>query len=328
MITKDLVLAILKQADTYISGEKISEQLGITRAAVNLAVKTLRQDGYQISSSTNKGYLLEENKDLDLLTPGELLSLLSPERMEQVVCLDTVDSTNHYLRDLAFQGAPSGTVVVANEQTSGRGRRGRTFVSPKNTGIYFSILFRPDCAPPECTTITAWTAVAVERAIYQVTGVHPSIKWVNDLLLNRKKICGILTEMSVENESGHVQHIIIGIGINANQMVSDFPEELQQIASSIYAETGQKVSRARLTAALIQELDKMFTDWPAANETYLAAYRNYNLTTKEDMAIVSGDKRIPITVLGINDDFSLKVQHEDGRIEDLSSGEVSVKFQE
>lgn len=162
MITKDLVLAILKQADTYISGEKISEQLGITRAAVNLAVKNLRQDGYQISSSTNKGYLLEENKDLDLLTPGELLSLLSPKRMEQVVCLDTVDSTNHYLRDLAFQGAPSGTVVVANEQTSGRGRRGRTFVSPKNTGIYFSILFRPDCAPPECTTITSWTAVAVE----------------------------------------------------------------------------------------------------------------------------------------------------------------------
>lgn len=327
-MTKDHVLAILKQADTYISGERISEQLGISRSAVNLAVKTLRQEGYQISSSTNKGYLFEANEGLDLLTTGELLSLLPDSRMEHIVCLDSTDSTNNELRKMAFEGACSGTVVIANEQSGGRGRRGKTFVSPKNTGIYFSILFRPDCHPPECTTITAWTAVATARAIYQVTGVYPSIKWVNDLFLNGKKICGILTEMSVENESGHVQHIIIGIGINVNQLVSDFPEELQNIASSLYAQTGQKINRAKLTAALIQELDNMFTDWPAASETYLEAYREHNLTTKENMAIVSGNDQIPITVLGINDDFSLKIQYEDGRVEDLSSGEVSVKFQE
>lgn len=327
-MTKDSILAILKRADTYISGERISEELGITRSAVHLAVKNLRQEGYQISSSTNKGYLLTEDESLDYLTTGELMALLPDSRMKNVVCLDTVDSTNDQLRKMAFEGAPSGTVVVANEQQRGRGRRGRSFASPKNTGIYFSILFRPDCAPPECTTITAWTAVAVSEAIHKVTGVHPSIKWVNDLFLNHKKICGILTEMSVENESGHVQHIIIGIGINVNQLVSDFPEELQSIASSIYAETNQKVNRAQLTAALIQQLDKMFEDWPAASETYLDAYRRHNLTTREDMAIVSGNDRIPITVLGINEDFSLKVQHEDGKVENLSSGEVSVKFRE
>lgn len=327
-MTKDLVLAILKQADTYISGEKISAQLGITRSAVNLAVKNLRQEGYQISSSTNRGYLLEENEELDLLTTGELLSLLSASRMETVVCLDSVDSTINELRKMAFAGAASGTVVIANEQSCGRGRRGRTFVSPKNTGIYFSILFRPNCNPPECTTITAWTAVAVSRAIYRITNIPPSIKWVNDLFLNHKKICGILTEMSMENESNHVQHIIIGIGINVNQLASSFPEELQNIASSIYAETGQKVSRAKLTAALIQELDKMLEDWPTASEDYLKAYREYNLTTKENMAIVSGNNRIPITVLGINEDFSLKVQYKDGKVENLSSGEVSVKFKE
>lgn len=325
-MTKDYVLATLKRADTYISGEKISEELGITRSAVHLAVKALRQEGYQISSSTNKGYLLEEEETLDHLTSGELMAILPASRLENVVCLDTTGSTNDELRKMAFEGAPSGTVVVANEQLSGRGRRGRTFTSPKNTGIYFSILFRPNCAPPECTTITAWTAVAVTEAIYQVTGVYPSIKWVNDLFMNHKKICGILTEMSVENESGHVQHIIIGIGINANHQISDFPEELQDLASSIYAETGQKVNRAKLTAALICELDKMFENWPAASEAYLDAYRKYNLTTKEDMAIVSGDERIPITVLGINEDFSLKVQHKDGSVENLFSGEVSVKF--
>lgn len=327
-MTKDHVLAILKQADTYISGEKISEQLGITRSAVNLAVKNLRQEGYHISSSTNKGYLLEEDEDLDLLSCGELLSLLPKSRVDNVICLASTSSTNNELRKMAFEGAASGTVVIANEQSSGRGRRGRTFVSPKNTGIYFSILFRPNCTPPECTTITAWTAVAVARAIYRVTNIHPSIKWVNDLFLNRKKICGILSEMSVENEGGHIQHIIIGIGINVNQPASAFPEELQNIATSIYAETGQKVSRAKLTAALIEEMDKMLADWPAASEAYLKAYCEHNLTTTENMAIVSGNNQIPITVLGINEDFSLKVQYKDGRTENLSSGEVSVKFKE
>lgn len=325
-MTKDHVLAILRNAETYVSGEIISNQLGITRSAVNLAVKTLRQEGYQISSSTNKGYLLETNKDLDLLTVGELLAILPKSRMETVICLDSTDSTNNELRKMAFECAASGTVVIANAQSDGRGRRGRTFVSPKNTGIYFSILFRPNCNPPECTTITAWTAVAVARAIYHVTNIHPSIKWVNDLFLNNKKICGILSEMSVENESDHVQHIIIGIGINVNQPASAFPEELQDIATSIYAETGQKISRAKLAAALIKEMDKMFTDWPAASKAYLKDYRKYNLTTKESMAIVSGNKQIPITVLGINEDFSLKVQYKDGRVENLSSGEVSVKF--
>lgn len=325
-MTKDHVLAILKNAETYVSGEKISNQLGITRSAVNLAVKTLRQEGYMISSSTNKGYLLESNKDLDLLTVGELLAILPKSRMKTVICLDSTDSTNNELRKMAFDGATSGTVVIANEQSDGRGRRGRKFVSPKNTGIYFSMLFRPNCPPPECTTITAWTAVAVARAIYHVANIHPSIKWVNDLYLNNKKICGILSEMSVENESDHVQHIIIGIGINVNQPASAFPEDLQDIATSIYAETGEKISRAKLVAALIKEMDKMFAEWPAASASYLETYRKYNLTTKENMAIVSGNKQIPITVLGINEDFSLKVQYKDGRVENLSSGEVSVKL--
>lgn len=326
-MTKYRVLSILKQTNSYISGEKISEELGITRSAVNLAVKSLRQEGYEISSSTNKGYLFQPNVELDLLNPGELLALLPKERMKHVICLDSTDSTNNQLRNLAFEGAPSGTVVVANEQLTGRGRRGRSFSSPKNTGIYFSILFRPDCNPPECTTITAWTAVAVAKAIKRVTNVQPSIKWVNDLFLNRKKICGILSELSVESESGHVQHIIIGIGINVNQELHDFPEELHSIASSLYKETGKKISRAKLTSALIEEMDLLFTQWPTASKEYLSYYQEHNLSTKETMVMISGNSQLPIKVLGINEDFSLKIQTEDGKVMDLSSGEVSVKFQ-
>ncbi len=210
---KEEVLAILKKKNDYVSGEKISTELGVSRMAISHAVKSLRNDGYNVSSVTNKGYRLLENPDMDRLTAGELMSYLSRERMKHVLCLDIVDSTNTKLRELAFDGADSGYVVMANQQTCGRGRLGRSFMSPKDTGIYLSMLLRPDCLPKDCPAITAWTGVAVSRAIKRVTGISPSIKWVNDLYMSDKKICGILSELSVESESGHVQHIIVGIGM-------------------------------------------------------------------------------------------------------------------
>lgn len=323
---KEEVLAILKSKNDYVSGEKISAGLGVSRMAISQAVKLLRNDGYNISSVTNKGYRLFENPDMDNLTTGELMTYLSRERMEKVVCLDTVDSTNIKLRELAFNGAASGYVVLANQQTSGRGRLGRSFMSPKDTGIYLSILIRPDCLPKDCPAITAWTGVAVSLAIKKITGVSPSIKWVNDLFINDKKICGILSELSVESESGHVQHIIIGIGINVNVHPDEFPDELKNIATSLYAETGKKTSRAELAAALIEELDIMSSKWPDAKEEYLAEYRKLTMTTGRDIYVISGENKAMAKALEINEDFSLKVKYEDGTIENLSSGEISTRF--
>ena len=322
-MTKDSVLAILRKENAYISGEKISNLLGVSRAAVNTAVKTLRAEGYEILSTTNKGYYL--NKVPDSVTISELSAYLPPKRIESVQYRESVDSTNNALRELAFSGAPDGQILIANEQTNGRGRRGRTFVSPKEKGIYLSVLFRPDSLPSDMTAITAWTAVAVNHAIESVCQIRPGIKWVNDLVINRKKVCGILTEMSVESESGHVQHVIIGIGLNVNEEVSDFPDDLTQIATSLAIETGKQVCRAKLTAQIIKELDRMCGLWPDAKQTYLDSYRTDNIVTGKEITVIQNKIEKSGVATEITDDFALGVQYEDGTEEILSSGEVSIR---
>lgn len=322
-MTKDSVLAILRKENAYLSGQKISSQLGISRAAVNTAVKALRAEGYEILSTTNKGYYL--NKVPNSITANELSAYLTTERMESVQYIESVDSTNNALRKLAFEGAPDGQILIANEQTEGRGRRGRNFVSPKDKGIYLSILFRPNSLPSDMTAITAWTAVAVNHAIESICGIRPGIKWVNDLVINQRKVCGILTEMSVESESGHVQHIIIGIGLNVNEDSSDFPDELNQIATSLALETGKQFSRARLAAEIIKQLDLMRNAWPDAKQTYLDSYRADNITLGKELVVVKHTTEKSGIATEITDDFALHVRYQDGCEEILSSGEVSIR---
>lgn len=323
IMTKNSVLTILRNENDYISGEKISNLLGISRAAVNTAVKTLRAEGYDILSTTNKGYFL--NAVPNCLTTSELSAHLTEQRMQSVLCLDTVDSTNNKLKSLALSGAPDGQVVIANEQLGGRGRRGRSFLSLKDKGIYMSMLFRPDSLPSDVVEITAWTSVAVNNAIEKVCGKRAGIKWVNDLLLNGRKICGILTEMSVETESGYVQYIIIGIGVNVNESENDFPEELGNIATSLMAETSKEYSRAELAAEIVKELDIMRGVWPNEKEKYLNLYKSDNITTGKDIFIVKNDITKSGVATSINDDFSINVQYTDGSCERISSGEVSIR---
>lgn len=322
-MTKDAVLAILRAENNYISGEKMSSRLGISRAAVNTAVKTLRKEGYEILSTTNKGYYLKEVPNS--LTAAELSTYLPAERMALVHCTESVDSTNNCLREMAFSEAPDGQVVIANEQTNGRGRRGRIFISPKDKGIYLSMLFRPDSLPSDTTSITAWTAVAVNRAIETVCGVRPGIKWVNDLVINQKKLCGILTEMYVESESGQVQYVMIGIGLNVNELAADFSGELSQIATSLAMETGKVFCRAQLAAEIIKQLDRMRSDWPSEKQTYLSAYRADNITTGKEITVICKAEEKQGTATEITDDFALRVCYNDGRSEVLSSGEVSIR---
>lgn len=322
-MTKDEVIAILRKDGGYVSGAEISQKLGLSRAAVNFAVKALRKDGYDILSSTNKGYFLRGCAERP--STGELLALLPKERLERVVCLDTVDSTNNYLRTLAQNGASAGQAVIANSQSAGRGRLGRSFFSPGDSGLYLSYLLRPETSPEDTSAITARVAVAMCGAIERVCGVRPGIKWVNDLVLGGKKLCGILTEMSLESENAHIQYLITGIGVNVSHRAEDFPEDIRAVASSLFAETGVRVSRAQLACEMLKVLDLLREEWPNEKRKYLDAYRKDCVTLGKDVSFTRGGERFTAFAEDIDDDFGLVVRLPDGTRESLSSGEVSVR---
>lgn len=325
-MTKDNVLAILKNHTEYVSGEKISAMIGVSRMAVSAAVKSLREEGYEIASSTNKGYLLTNAPDL--LNPGEIMGCLPKDNHSRLICLDTVDSTNRYLKSLALNGAADRTVVIANEQTAGKGRGGRSFCSPKNKGLYLSILLYPDrlygngtgMQLSDSLSLTACTAVAVRNAILESCGLETQIKWLNDLIAGGRKISGILTEMSVESESGRVEYVIIGIGINVNQEASDFDETLSCKASSLFLQSGKKQSRAGLAAALIRECNQIFDEFPKNIPSCLSLYRKYNITPGRNILLRRPDGDLRGRAVSVCDDFSLQVETEDGQIIRICGG--------
>ena len=194
-MTKQIVLKLLREhTEEFLSGEAISRQAGVSRAAVWKAVEQLRQEGYGIESVPNRGYRL--TRVTARLRPEELAEQFRDCRIgRELLCFDTIDSTNNELKRRAVSGTVDGTVILADQQTGGRGRRGRSFVSPAGKGLYLSAALRPQCPLSEISTLTAWTAVALCDAVESVCGVRPGIKWPNDLVLNRKKLCGILTEL-------------------------------------------------------------------------------------------------------------------------------------
>ncbi len=322
---KDEVLKLISRESDYISGEAISRKLGVTRAAVNSAVKALRDEGYEITSSTNKGYLLTGSPDI--LSKGSIAAFLTDDRSDSLYVFDSVGSTNTVLKEMASEGAVSGTVVIADHQSGGKGRRGRSFESPSGAGIYLSYLLKPESGFDKISDLTSWTAVAVADAIKRAFGLDSQIKWVNDLLMNRKKICGILTEVTVEGESGFIDTCIIGIGINVNE--SSFPDEISEIATSLSIENGGKTfNRAKLASEIIKSMDDLKSRWPD-DPYYLERYRELNITTGSKITafplMAENGQGRKGTALEINEDFSLKVKFDDGSVQDLKSGEVSVR---
>ena len=321
MNTKDRVAALLAGAKGCVSGEEMSAKLGVSRAAVNAAVQLLRKDGYQIGSSTKKGYTLERSPDA--LSAGELAARLGEARMETVECFDSLGSTNDLLKRLAASGAPEGAVVVANEQTAGRGRLGRSFMSPKNSGIYLSMALRPDCAPSDAANLTAWVAVAICRALAGC-GVDAGIKWVNDIVCGGKKVGGILTEMAVESESGRVQYVVTGIGINVSQTAEDFPFELRDIAASLRMAGAGSVDRNELAANMIRELDALRASWPDGKIGYLEEYRSRCVNIGREVVFTRDGTQYAGTASGVDGEFGLAVDTDSGPLT-LRSGEVSVR---
>ena len=320
-MTKDRVLALLKGTEDFLSGEEMSRRLKVSRAAVHMAVTALRGDGYEIQSTTNRGYRLSGSPGR--LSMGEILPWLPEGRAERVLFLESVASTNTFLRKET--GAPDGLVVVAGEQTGGRGRLGRGFYSPKDMGVYLSMLVRPEASHADIAGVSACAAMAVADAIEAVSGVRPGVKWVNDLLLGGKKICGILTELAVEAETGRVEHLIVGAGVNVGQNPEDFPEGLRAIATSVRAFSGVAVDHGRLAGEMIGRLDALFSLWPDNKARYLEAYRRDCVTLGREVSITQGDSVQTAFAEDLGDDFSLIVRFPDGRREALRYGEISVR---
>ena len=232
-MSRESVLSLLRESGReYLSGEAMSRRLGISRAAVWKAIEALRQEGYEISSAPNRGYRLEAAPDR--LREGELAGPLAGCLVgRRLLCLDTVDSTNTECKRQAMAGAEEGLVVIADEQTGGRGRLGRSFQSPKGCGLYLSALLRPRLEPAQVTDFTAWVAVAVCDGIEAACGVRPQIKWTNDIILGGKKLVGILTELGLESESNALEYLVPGIGINANHRPEDFTPEIKSDRSHV-----------------------------------------------------------------------------------------------
>lgn len=315
------VLAALKKAKKPISGADLSKTLGVSRAAVWKAMETLRKEGYEIEGQSAVGYRLRGY-------PGRLSA--SDLRAEggvvgrEVVCLDEVDSTNEEVKRRALAGAEAGLVVTAEEQTAGKGRRGRGFQSLSGKGLYLSVLLKPNVPLDRVSQLTAWAAVAVCRAVEAVCDVKPRIKWPNDVLVDGKKLCGILTEMGVEGETGALSYVVVGMGTNVSQTAEDFGEELSGIATSLRI-LGAKATRRELALALIRELDNMNAAFPDGWEEYLTDYRARCVTLGKEVKLIRSDGEEQARAEMVTGEFKLVVRHWNGMLETISSGEVSVR---
>ncbi len=324
-MSRESVLALLREnQENYLSGEAMSRTLGISRAAVWKAIEALRQEGYEINSAPNRGYRLTSAPDR--VREGELTGPLAGCRIgSELLCLDTIDSTNTECKRRAMSGAPEGLVVIADEQTGGRGRLGRSFQSPRGKGLYLTALLRPDLPPQDVTDFTAWAAVAVCDGIEACCGVRPQIKWTNDIVLHGKKLVGILTELGLESETNSLQYLVTGIGVNVNQAREDFDPELRDIATSLSQELGRPVRRAELAAAVVKALDRAYRGFPGNRQEYLDKYRADCMTPGNQVQLITPVSRQEARALEVDDQFRLVVELPDGTRKALSAGEVSVR---
>ena len=320
MNTKTLVLQALEaNKNTSISGSALAAKLGVSRNSIWKAINSLRNEGYQINAGTNKGYQLAMSNDI-LSTEGIISELASSLKTLPLHVYDIVESTNKTATTLAMDGALHGTTVIARGQTEGRGRRGRSFYSPKDTGVYLSVILNPTFDISKAVLITAAAAVAVVRAIKNVTGKDAQIKWVNDIYLDNKKVCGILTEAITDFETGQISHIIVGIGVNCR--TTNFPDIANNIAGSL----GGEFSRNNLVAQIINnlmELSKHLED-----RQFILEYRKYSLIIGKEINIYRtiGCKPEPAIAKDIDNNGALIVKLPNGTEEIISTGEITIRL--
>lgn len=319
MNVKDILLKTLADAgDCYISGQSLADSIGVSRNAVWKAVKSLEAEGYVIESAS-KGYRLGADSNRlsrELICAG----ITAAELGSEVIVLDSVDSTNNYAKDIAAQGAAHGTVVTADTQTGGKGRLGRTFVSPAGSGLYMSVIVRPAMSVEDASMMTTAAACAAAEAVEELCGAPVNIKWVNDLYMNGRKICGILTEASMGMEMNSLDYAVIGIGINVRS--ADLGDELRSIVTNIQDESGRAVDRNRLCAEIINRLETCLSRIP--DRSYLDEYRRRELLTGNRITANVGRESLTATAVGIDDNANLIVRMDDGTERHIGSGEANL----
>lgn len=325
MGTKEKLLALLEShKGEYFSGEEIARLLSVSRTAVWKAVNALRDAGYEIDAVQNRGYCLDVHTDI-LSVQGIRQHLSSRWENPDLELLPCAASTNSLLREQAINGAPEGSILLANQQTKGRGRLGRGFYSPPDTGVYMSLLLRPEgLEPAQAVRITTMAAVAACRAIEEISGRGARIKWVNDILINEKKVCGVLTEASFNLENGRLDYVILGIGFNVYPPAEGFPPELAGIADSILR-TQTNEGKNRLAASFLNHFLEIYqADDP---REYAAAYREKSMVIGRPIQVISPSGVRNAYALDVDKDCRLIVRYEDGTVDQLSSAEISIRPQ-
>ena len=318
---KDEILKTLYAKRVMISGEALAAELGVSRNAIWKNIKQLQKEGFAITASTNKGYFLESCSRT--LSPVILeLELQDRAFGKPLLFFDQLSSTNTKAKALAEAGYPSGTVVVAETQTAGKGRLGRQFYSPAGQGVYFSLLVRPELFGDHTLLLTSMCAAATAEAIEKLARVQVQIKWVNDLLIGSKKICGILTEAGLNLEDQSIDYVVIGIGINCGKQT--FPAELKTIATSIENESGTAINRSLLIAEVLKNIEAGFQT--LQEKPFLKICREHSAVIGKTVAVCRGTQRRPAAALGLNDNGALLVRYEDGSEEALQAGEVSIRL--
>lgn len=319
------ILKKLREAGTYVSGQELCEQYGVSRTAIWKAIRQLEKEGYVIEAQNNRGYRLVEKDGADLFSKIELESKLETAWVgRKLVFLKETGSTNIDAKELAENGEASGAVVVADMQTAGRGRRGRGWVSPAGKDIYMTIMLRPQCRPEKASVLTLVMALAVLEAVSELLSQGCYIKWPNDIVVNGKKVCGILTEMSAELDQIH--YVVIGAGINVNQ--ETLAPEIQETATSICIERGQQTNRAELTARVLYYFEKNYA-------VFEKSWDFSGLVEKYNQFLVNRDRQVRVLdpkgaydgiARGINEKGELLVERlSDGAIVQVYAGEVSVR---
>ena len=324
MTTDAKILSALRANPDGVSGAQLAEELAISRAAIWSRIEELRQVGFAIEAGPHFGYRLVGEPDA--LLADDLLARLGPTKVvgRDIRVFEETTSTNDVIEKLARDGVKEGAVVFAESQSKGRGRLGRKWLSPTRKGLWFSVLLRPDLRPQEATQLTVASATALRRAIKNVTGLTAEIKWPNDLLIGGKKVAGILTEMSAEVD--RVRHIILGIGVDANQDADEFPAELRHLATSLKMAGGETISRAELATEMLRELDVDYARICSGKFSQVAnEWEAGCATIGKTVSVQMGVRLVRGCAEALDDDGALLVRTEHGHLERITGGDVSVE---
>ena len=319
---KEELLSLLRERNGYVSGQELCRHFGVSRTAVWKAVNRLKEAGYEIEAVPNKGYRILSCPDS--VAAVEVSSLMETEVIgRDVRYKETIDSTNLYARRLGEDGAAEGVLVVADEQTAGKGRSGRHWTTPPGSAIAMSVLLRPRIAPERISMVTLVMGLAVAKAVRELYGLDALIKWPNDVVVNGKKICGILTEMSAELMA--VNYIVIGVGINSN--MKEFPEEIRTTATSVALELGQDISRSQLIAEVMKHFETLYRCFLETSDLsrIMSDYNAILVNTGRRVRVLEPGNEYSAQALGTDRLGRLLVRTDEGTVREVYAGEVSVR---